>query len=68
MSYIINVALRGSYAGSGKPPKHVFRTAPDSITNKTDALAIAIQLQKSFPPQDYDIEIHRQVTSYEPVL
>lgn len=54
MSYIINVARK---ARGNQPPKHIFRTARDSIVNREDAVKIAAQLSLIYPTNLYEINV-----------
>ena len=56
MSYIINVAKKG-YASI--PPRHIFRTAPDSIGSQEMAIAIAQKLSTIYPLPTYEITVSR---------
>lgn len=41
------------------PPRHVFATAPHSITNEEDARRIGQQLRRAYPKSMYQIEVTR---------
>jgi len=62
MTVIINVARKR--LGS-MPPRHIFRTAPDSIYTKEDAIRIAKQLSAVYPSPGYEITISAESTHSE---
>jgi len=54
MSVIINVSRRRR---DDKPPKHIFRTASDSINTRAQACAIARDLSKIYPSEEFEINV-----------
>lgn len=60
--YVINVARKRDRA---IPPWHVFRTAPDSITNKDHAIAVAKDLRKIYPRETHSVDISYHVHAVE---
>ena len=52
--YVINVSKRRI---GTRPPRHVFRTAEDSITSFEDAEEVAQELRQVYPKLRYDISI-----------
>ena len=54
MAYTINVARRRQ---GDQPPRHIFRTARDSILSKEMAILIAKDLQAVYPRPGYEITI-----------
>jgi len=53
MYYVINVS-------QNKHPRHIFRTAKDSITSFHHAVSVAKQLQVAFPKPAYEISVCRE--------
>jgi hypothetical protein len=59
MAVTINVALRRN---GDKPPKHIFRTAQDSIGTRHEACLLAQKLSTLFPYPEYEITVAVELT------
>lgn len=63
MAYVINVARKASVnRGLSSPPRHVFRTAPDSIQTREDAIQICKELKTVYHADEYEISLTREET------
>lgn len=60
--YVINVAKKRI---GHAPPRHIFRTAQDSILSLVDARRICRRLEKVYSPDLYEITLARVVTVSE---
>lgn len=66
MSYIINVSRKPTTIGGRTfPPKHIFRTAANSILSRADAIAIAKRLAIIYPDHQYEINLSVDTTHSE---
>ena len=62
MTVIINVARKRV---GNRPPEHIFRTARDSIYEKSKACAVARSLAKAFPPEEFEITVSAEAVYSE---
>ena len=62
MTVIINVALRRK---GDQPPKHIFRTANNSLSTKHEACLLAQKLSTLFPYPEYEITVAAESTYSE---
>jgi hypothetical protein len=62
MSYIINVAKKRL---GTTPPKHIFRTAKDSIHSRQHAIEVCRDLGRCYPREFYEINLSVDTTHSE---
>lgn len=59
MGFVVNVARKGQ-ALTLTPPKHIFRTAMDSITQLDAAIDVALTLRQVYTQDEFEITVTEQ--------